>query len=213
MEQINLEYVPLINLGYLKARIPTDILIDLNNQANEMLLNNFQDTETYNQGLYGAIENEFILPNEQKLSSYVLELCKHFWSFEYNNINANKKHTLRNTWINFQKKNEHNPVHNHDGDLSFVVWLKIPYDLEKEKNVANVKNSKDFHNETAGFTFLYSVYDNPDMSGLTKHIIPMTKNREGEIVLFKSNLPHMVYPFYTSDEYRISISGNIIIEE
>ena len=36
------------------------------------------------------------------------------------------------------------------------------------------------------------------------------KSYEGTIIIFKSNLRHLVYPFHTSDDYRISISGNII---
>jgi hypothetical protein len=214
MEQITVNYIPLYTLGYLHTRVPSDILSDLNNQANSILLDNFQNVQPHNNGLYGAIKNEFILPNKQKLSGYILELCKHFWNFQYNNTNANKKHKLDVTWINFQKKYEHNPVHNHDGDLSFVIWLKIPYNLEDEKNVGNVKNSKQFTEETASFSFLYSTpHTDYRWTGINKHPIPMTKEREGEIILFKSSLPHMVYPFYTSDEYRISISGNIIIED
>jgi hypothetical protein len=33
---------------------------------------------------------------------------------------------------------------------------------------------------------------------------------EGEIFLFPASFMHQVYPFTTSDDYRISISGNII---
>ena len=214
MEQITINYVPLYSIGYLHTKVPSDILLDLNSQVNAIVADNFQNAQPHNHGLYGAIEKEFVLPNKQKLSSYVLELCKHFWTFEYNYINAKKKHKLDITWINFQKKHEHNPVHNHDGDLSFVIWLKIPYDLENEKLVSNVKNSKQFDNETAGFSFLFSTSQTgTNWTGINKHPIPMTREREGEIILFKSSLPHMVYPFYTSDKYRISISGNIILEE
>lgn len=210
MEEIKLNYIPLHTLGYLHTKVPADILCDLNNQANIILINNFENAKMHNNNLYGAIEKELVLPSTDKLQPYILKLCKYFWLFQYDQINANKKHTLSTIWVNFQKKYEHNPVHNHDGDLSFVIWLKIPYDLEKEKNITNVKNSNSFHNETAGFTFLYST-PNSDLrwTGINKHPIPMTKEREGEIILFKSSLPHMVYPFYTSDEYRISISGNV----
>ena len=32
---------------------------------------------------------------------------------------------------------------------------------------------------------------------------------EGTIVMFPSKLMHIVYPFQTSDDYRISIAGNL----
>ena len=38
------------------------------------------------------------------------------------------------------------------------------------------------------------------------------KTWEGTIVMFPSWLNHSVYPFYTSDDYRISISGNIVVK-
>ena len=35
-------------------------------------------------------------------------------------------------WINYQKQNGFNPPHDHDGKLSFVIYLKIPEELKKE---------------------------------------------------------------------------------
>jgi hypothetical protein len=42
--------------------------------------------------------------------------------------------------------------------------------------------------------------------------IPVDSSYEGTIMMFPSALNHGVYPFYTSDEYRISVSGNIRIK-
>ena len=211
MEQITLNYIPLYSLGYLHTKVPSDILSDLNAQANLILANNFQNAKPNNKDLAGIIEKEFVLPNQQKLSLFILELCKHFWLFEYNNTNANKKHCITDTWINFQKKYEYNPLHWHTGNLSFVLWLKIPYNLEDEKNIVSAKESLTIKEEIAGFEFVFPNFKN--FEHVKRHSIPSTKEREGEIILFKSSLDHMVYPFYTSDDYRISVSGNIIIED
>ena len=35
------------------------------------------------------------------------------------------------------------------------------------------------------------------------------KGWEGRIVMFPAKLLHIVYPFQTSDDYRISIAGNL----
>ena len=35
-------------------------------------------------------------------------------------------------WINYQKQNDFNPPHDHDGKLSFVIYLQIPKELKKE---------------------------------------------------------------------------------
>ena len=39
------------------------------------------------------------------------------------------------------------------------------------------------------------------------------KEYEGKMLFFPSKLLHQVYPFYNCDEDRISISGNININE
>ena len=39
--------------------------------------------------------------------------------------------------LNLQKKYEYLPNHHHDGVLSYTVWIKIPYELEEEKNREN----------------------------------------------------------------------------
>ena len=43
-------------------------------------------------------------------------------------------------------------------------------------------------------------------------VYPLDKKFEGTMLFFPSWLQHQVYPFYTSDEKRVSLSGNIIIK-
>lgn len=103
-------------------------------------------------------------------------------------------------WVNFQKKHEFNPIHDHSGMFSFVIWMKIPYNHEDEIELPIVKDSNS-KNMIGNFCFLDKL--------TCIHSIEMSKNREGHCAFFPSCLQHMVYPFYTSDEERISISGNI----
>jgi hypothetical protein len=108
-------------------------------------------------------------------------------------------------WVNYQKKHEFNPIHSHDGTFSFVIWMQIPYDWENEKNLEIVKDSNTQYN-VGNFVFVYckdnSLHSNP---------ITMNPQMNGKMAIFPSHFNHMVYPFYTSDDYRISISGNIQI--
>lgn len=113
------------------------------------------------------------------------------------------KPELTRMWVNFQKKYEYNPLHDHSGAFSFVIWMKIPYDWKDERELPWVKGIK---TDTAGnFCFL-------DRS-FTTHTLKMDKNVEGYCCFFPSDFHHQVYPFYTSDEERISISGNIFFVE
>ena len=43
------------------------------------------------------------------------------------------EYILSALWINYQKKNEFNPPHDHDGKLSFVIYLKNTGRVEKRK--------------------------------------------------------------------------------
>jgi hypothetical protein len=54
------------------------------------------------------------------------------------------------------------------------------------------------------FSFLYS----NTLGKISAQQIPVDKNMENNILIFPSNFYHMVYPFFTSDGYRISVSGN-----
>jgi hypothetical protein len=109
---------------------------------------------------------------------------------------------LKKLWVNFSKKYEFNPVHCHGGLLSFVIWLDIPYDIEDEVNLEWVKQS---NAPLAGkFSFYYS-----DLSGkIIPRFLDVDRKMNGTVALFQSELNHEVFPFYTSDDYRITISGN-----
>lgn len=111
--------------------------------------------------------------------------------------------TVSSLWVNFQRKYEFNPIHEHDGIYSFVIWMDIPYDHEEECSLPWVKGSK-MEQVVGGFNFIYH-----DGNRIGCHVIPGDRSLNGTMLLFPSFLQHEVYPFYTSDEYRVSISGNI----
>jgi hypothetical protein len=43
------------------------------------------------------------------------------------------------------------------------------------------------------------------------HTIDVDKSFEGKMLMFPNSAYHTVYPFYTSDDYRITVSGNLDI--
>lgn len=110
---------------------------------------------------------------------------------------------LTDLWVNYQYKHEFNPLHWHSGTLSFVIWMKIPYDWEEEKTLPFIDNSGSI-DKVGNFVFVWA-----ENSKLESHVFYMNKKIEGHMCIFPSWLSHVVYPFYTSDEARISISGNI----
>jgi hypothetical protein len=117
---------------------------------------------------------------------------------------------LNGLWVNFQKKCEFQPPHNHDGMFSFVIWMDIPYDYEDEEKLHLTRPSKGVMSPTGNFSFMYS---EGNCRSVSEYTIPMSPSMNGYCCVFPSDLCHQVYPFYTSDKERISISGNIVWDE
>jgi len=196
------------NFGGLKTSIPADVAQALLDES-DYIQNNFDKSISWNSKLVGHIQREYLLQESKNiLEEYVINLSntydEYFGYFKNFNILTKKlPMTVGETWINFQKKHEFNPVHNHTGILSFVIWLKIPYNLEDERRLFDIKTAE--ANKTSLFEFLYV----SPLGKIIPHPVPVDKSYENTIVLFPSEMMHCVYPFYTSDEYRISVSGNL----
>jgi hypothetical protein len=43
--------------------------------------------------------------------------------------------------------------------------------------------------------------------------LPVDKKMNGVMCVFPAPMIHYVTPFYTSDEYRISVAGNVCLDE
>jgi len=112
---------------------------------------------------------------------------------------------LRDFWVNYQYKHEFNPKHDHSGVYSFVIWMKIPYTYEEQSNLDFQKGLKRIDKKAGMFEFYY--YD--ILGRQVTHMYEVDKEFEGRMVFFPSKLSHQVYPFYNSDDERVSISGNV----
>ena len=133
----------------------------------------------------------------------------------------------KDMWVNYQTKNEYVPLHHHEGVLSWVLWVKIPYDVNEER-----KEDLDDKGDsiTASFTFFFFLFSSLaprnlpsitasfnfcyfDIAGNQRTFpIAVDKSHEGVLMMFPSKLLHQVNPFYKSEGERISISGNIRYE-
>ena len=191
---------------YVLTDVPKDILSKLDECIDEKGLN------PVNGDLAGNIMHEYSIPKGKPIVSPMLMHMVTEFNKKYPNY-IKKAHStvnykqvdieLFNLWVNFQKKHEFNPMHVHDGLYSFVIWHKVPYDIKDEK--ARLPNIRDEDFRAGMFAFFYS-----EPGGkIYQEAIPVDKNWQGKIALFPASLDHCVYPFYTSDDYRISISGNI----
>ena len=121
-------------------------------------------------------------------------------------LTKNCAFVLDSFWVNFQKKHEFNPVHSHSGVFSFVIWLDIPVNFKKESKLNFVNHSN--APKASCFEFVYTT----TIGQIDSYVYELSSDYNGTMLFFPSKLNHVVYPFYTSNKNRISISGNIALD-
>lgn len=195
------------NIGYSRRGLTQSELQPVWNEVNQ-LQSDFDKGEKFNQELAGNIQKEFLLINSfSYIENLLIADAKNFVTVNNydKDINVNNTQSdlgLMNCWVNFQRKHEFNPSHNHAGVISFVIWMKIPYTADEEKTHSPGKLSNT--NVPGHFEFLYT-----DTVGQIKSLlIACDKTMDGTVLMFPSKMVHAVYPFYTTDDYRITVSGN-----
>jgi hypothetical protein len=204
----NYEWGPFSNLDIIKTKLTDEELQPIKDEIEE-IKNNFDGAIKANHALAGNIEHEYKLIKTTKyienlIAPYITEYEKKYKYLKKINI-LSKDLPLGISdfaWVNFMKKHEFNPVHNHSGVFSFVMWIDVPYSIEDEMKQSNCKSSN--RSVPGHFEFLYA-----DILGeINEYPIPVDKTYNNTLVIFPAKMMHLVYPFSTSDEYRISVSGN-----
>ena len=201
--------ISLNNYGFISAKFSESDLTPIKTEINN-IQNNFElyESQKRNYTLAGNIKREYALVESQKYIEKLLMPLVGAYNkdFEYMKnftmLTSNVPIILDSCWVNFQQKYEFNPVHNHSGLYSFVIWTNIPYDMEEERKLS--PGAESVHDTAGMFSFLYS-----DATGTIRtYDIPVDKSMENSIVVFPAKFNHFVYPFFSSDGYRISVSGN-----
>ena len=196
---------------YVETTISSDHLKELKEVAHK-ILDNSDLSKNVNDSLAGNIEKEFSLGKSKKIlepyacslaDSYLEHIKKSKDDEQSLDNNLESVYSFDDAWINFQKKYEFNPIHYHTGDFSYVLWVQIPYNLEEELSFSNCVNS----NTPSNSLFNFSITNTAGK--VVDHPLMIDKSWEGVMVLFPADMRHQVYPFYTSDDYRISIAGNL----
>ena len=167
------------------------------NRCNDILAGNISES-------YDLIDEEDYFFNEvlKPISLKYVSENNVVKNFRRNNT-SNSELYLKKLWVNYQYKNEFNPLHTHGGVLSFVIWIKIPTEAEEQHNLPIAKNSNS--PSASDFSFAYT-----DILGnIQRYPIQLSPQDNGLMMIFPADLNHQVYPFYDCDEKRVSISGNI----
>tara|TARA_B100002019_G_C21075439_1_gene501133 strand:+ start:77 stop:724 length:648 start_codon:yes stop_codon:yes gene_type:complete len=109
---------------------------------------------------------------------------------------------LNRLWTRASTEGDYQSLHDHQGVFTFVVWMKVPFDGEDEHTVQG-----GFRPYASDFGLVYT----NTCGSLSKQHWTLTPKMEGTILLFPSDINHIVYPHFTTKEYRISVAGDIAL--
>ena len=195
--------------GWIESRLNSvaiDFLWDAINAAKD------RNSEDIRSSLAGQLSRSIMIEDKDKWFTenvlYPLEgQYMQRWGRKHAQFNTfhdgPSKLELQRLWVNFQKQGEYNPLHDHRGLYSFVVWLNNPADHAEQCSKPNSRGTARPRNNEFSFTFTNT------LGKLESYSIEMTREEEGKILFFPSGLNHSVTPFYDCDEERVSVSGNL----
>ena len=184
-----------------KTKISKKFLNILNKEIDNKVLTKKND---YSSKLASQIKKEIKISNNFIKKNLEREIKKNIKDFLKNEkIKKVKNIKILNLWVVSQFKDEYNPIHYHDGDISGVGYLKVPKNMTKNKLLKNKKNKTngtiDFINGQRGF-----------LSRSIFNIVP----KERDLIIFPNYLMHTAYPFNINAERRsFSFNAKIILDK
>jgi uncharacterized protein (TIGR02466 family) len=180
-------------------KIPKNIINKINKEVDKILIDKKRLKKSdYSNKLVGQVKQEI------KLSSRFIE--KNLIKFLGDNVKRYikkctkkkvKKISLKNLWVVRQFKNEYNPIHFHNGNISGVGYLKIPRNITESQKKIKTNGTIDFIHGSKSFLNNSLFNHNPKV---------------GDMILFPNYLMHTAYPFKKDGERR-SFSFNMDIDK
>ncbi|MFL2898712.1 MAG: putative 2OG-Fe(II) oxygenase [Candidatus Pelagibacter sp.] len=181
-----------------KSKIPSNIVKKINNEIDQIIKNkNNLKKHDYSKKVVGQVYQEIQLSKNFINKNLKMYINKSISDYLKKTLNKKTKYiNIKNCWVVRQFKNEYNPVHFHDGDISGVGYLKIPKKITYSKKKIKTNGTIDFINGSKSF-----------MQNSVHNHVP----KIGDLILFPNNLMHTAYPFLVDGERR-SFSFNIKID-
>jgi len=224
-KQIKIETLIPFGPAILKTSIPSYVVDNLNAYCDETLADEqkLKDYD-YSGQLAGNVKKEFkisgeFLNREENFSNILRKMAERMIAVDVrgseqqlnvsylrsappSTTNIDRKYItgcqVLTVWCVSQWGGDFNPLHIHSGDLSGVLYLKVPEGLEEE-----YKN-EDHHPSVGDIEFVTGV-----PQAFSRNSVK-TSPKVGDLYVFPAWLHHTAYPFRTKDQERRSISFNII---
>ena len=184
-----------------KGKLSKKIIDILNKHIDKSHISKKDD---YSSKLASQIQNEIKISNlviNKNLSKELVNNIKDY--LKKSHIEKVKKIKIINLWVVRQFKNEYNPIHYHDGEISGVGYLQIPKNMNQNKLV---KNKQFKTNGTIDFI--------NGQKNLLSNSIYNLKPKLGDLLIFPSYLMHSAYPFNVDGERRsFSFNAKILFKK
>ena len=172
-----------------KGKLSKKILKIINNHVDKTVISKKND---YSSKLVSQIKDEVKLNDAFIKKNLSKELIKNIKKYlQVSGVLKIKEVKIIKLWVVRQFKNEYNPIHYHNGQLSGVGYLKIPKNMNQNKVV---KNKKVKTNGTIDFI-------NGQKNFLSKSIYNLNP-KVGDLLIFPNYLMHAAYPFNVDGERR-----------
>jgi uncharacterized protein (TIGR02466 family) len=183
-----------------KGKLSKKILKVINNHVDKTVISKKND---YSSKLVSQIKDEVKLNDAFIKKNLSKELIKNIKKYlQVSGVPKIKEVKIIKLWVVRQFKNEYNPIHYHNGQLSGVGYLKIPKNMNQNKVV---KNKKVKTNGTIDFI-------NGQKNFLSKSIYNLNP-KIGDLLIFPNYLMHAAYPFNVDGERRsFSFNAKIIFK-
>ena len=195
--EIKYKNLRVLGPAVLRVKIPNKIIEKLNEYIDNTIKNESKvEKLNYGERLVGDVTQEFLLELEFVKSSGWLDYLGNC-SKIYTELNEAKKINLKSFWVVRQYKNEYNPVHFHNGNISGVGYLKIPKNITKGTKRLKTNGTIDFIHGSKSFLSNSLHNHNPKV---------------GDMIIFPNYLMHTAYPFKREGERR-SFSFNLDIDK
>ena len=184
-----------------KTKISKKFLDILNKEIDNKVLTKNND---YSPKLASQIKKEIKISDNFIKKNLEREIKKNIKNFLKNEkIKKIKDIKILNLWVVSQFKDEYNPIHYHDGDVSGVGYLKVPKGMTRNKLL---KYKKDKTNGTIDFIYGQRGF----LSRSIFNIVP----KERDLIIFPNYLMHTAYPFNINSERRsFSFNAKIIFKK
>jgi hypothetical protein len=191
------EEVSLYNPGITKTAIPSYIFNKVKKEVEQEI--NYSNNKNNGNSIIQKDYNYFIKPDLKSVIEEVSLSYQNHFGF----INGAEIKVSETCKISTQRKYEFVAPKTNDGSLTWYLWIQIPYDLKEELDLSNLVETGS--NSISKFQFIYNTLD----CGTNVCDIDLDKSWEGVLLLFPSFLRHSMQPFYTSDDYRVFLTGNV----